>query len=677
MLPNRQVVKLNPAFFLFRGNAERSMRKCPYCQDRPTTCDRFTDMPLNEPVQTLAGLYSDLRDQAVAVNESAWDVEMERIGEAIAELDRQFGRLPRGRPDEGDEHHRQRRDAVHDIRNALGGVIGYASLIREESEDQDVTPDKALVDCLQALEDEAGRLLAGLSGKNPGPAEQDDESAEMLAEFERTGSSGRPDIHGRILVADDNQAGRELLVRQLQRKGHETMVAATGREALDLMSRSAPDMVLLDLMMPDMNGFEVLQAVRDDETLRNIPIIVITGLDDQEGVVACINAGAQDYLTKPVNGVILDARLRSCLERKQWHDREQAYQTKLERSYKFIRKVFGRYLSDDIVQRILDEEDGLKMGGGLQQVTIMMTDLRGFTALSRQLDPSQVVQLLNNYLGTVSRIIIDHGGTIDEFIGDAVLAIFGAPLSRPDDAERAVACAIEMQKAMWEVNRENQNQGLPEIEMGIGLNTGEVIVGNIGSEIRSKYGVVGHPVNLTGRIESFTVGGQILASEFTLAAAKGKVQAGRSFQVNAKGLAEPVTLYEVNGMGEPWNIHLEEFREELILLDPPLEIRFVEVSGKKMDGPERSAALVQLGQREGCIQVGEDLEPMSNIRAELVADGNKPVGQFYAKLTGTEDNAGVEQCFRFTFTSVGPGARQVLDQARGSERPGGSRGEDR
>jgi len=677
LLPNRQVVKLNPAFFLFRGNAERSMRKCPYCQDRPTTCDRFTDMPLNEPVQTLAGLYSDLRDQAVAVNESAWDVEMERIGEAIAELDRQFGRLPRGRPDEGDEHHRQRRDAVHDIRNALGGVIGYASLIREESEDQDVTPDKALVDCLQALEDEAGRLLAGLSGKNPGPAEQDDESAEMLAEFERTGSSGRPDIHGRILVADDNQAGRELLVRQLQRKGHETMVAATGREALDLMSRSAPDMVLLDLMMPDMNGFEVLQAVRDDETLRNIPIIVITGLDDQEGVVACINAGAQDYLTKPVNGVILDARLRSCLERKQWHDREQAYQTKLERSYKFIRKVFGRYLSDDIVQRILDEEDGLKMGGGLQQVTIMMTDLRGFTALSRQLDPSQVVQLLNNYLGTVSRIIIDHGGTIDEFIGDAVLAIFGAPLSRPDDAERAVACAIEMQKAMWEVNRENQNQGLPEIEMGIGLNTGEVIVGNIGSEIRSKYGVVGHPVNLTGRIESFTVGGQILASEFTLAAAKGKVQAGRSFQVNAKGLAEPVTLYEVNGMGEPWNIHLEEFREELILLDPPLEIRFVEVSGKKMDGPERSAALVQLGQREGCIQVGEDLEPMSNIRAELVADGNKPVGQFYAKLTGTEDNAGVEQCFRFTFTSVGPGARQVLDQARGSERPGGSRGEDR
>src|SRR5262249_47982148 len=151
-----------------------------------------------------------------------------------------------------------------------------------------------------------------------------------------------------------------------------------------------------------------------------------------------------------------------------------------------------------------------------RKLTIMMSDLRGFTATAERLKPEQVLGLLNNYLGTMADIIVHHQGTIDEFIGDAILVIFGAPLSHPDDARRAVACAIAMQQAMKGINEQNARAGLPAIEMGIALNTGEVIVGNIGSQKHIKYGVVGSHVNLTARIESNTAGGQILISQTTL-----------------------------------------------------------------------------------------------------------------------------------------------------------------
>ena len=144
-----------------------------------------------------------------------------------------------------------------------------------------------------------------------------------------------------------------------------------------------------------------------------------------------------------------------------------------------------------------------------------MSDLRGFTQVADRIPPDRVVRLLNNYLGTMADVILSFQGTIDEFIGDAILAIFGAPVQRGDDALRAVACAVEMQRAMERVNEFNRREGLPAVEMGIAIHTGEVVVGNIGSDKRAKYGDVGSPVNLTARIESYTVGGQILVSDRT------------------------------------------------------------------------------------------------------------------------------------------------------------------
>jgi class 3 adenylate cyclase len=179
----------------------------------------------------------------------------------------------------------------------------------------------------------------------------------------------------------------------------------------------------------------------------------------------------------------------------------------------FLKDMFGRYLSEEVTNTLLENPDLVNLGGEKRSVTIMMSDLRGFTSLAERLEPEQVVQILNTYFEIMVEVLLKYNATINEIIGDALLVIFGAPQKMPDRAERAIACAIEMQNAMVKVNEENRLQGLPEIEMGIGLNEDEVIVGNIGSSKRSKYGVVGSGVNMTSRIESYSVGGQILISD--------------------------------------------------------------------------------------------------------------------------------------------------------------------
>ena len=220
----------------------------------------------------------------------------------------------------------------------------------------------------------------------------------------------------------------------------------------------------------------------------------------------------------------------------------------LEARNHFISKVFGRYLTDEVANALLASPEALTLGGELRTVTILMSDLRGFTPMSQERTPEEVVQILNIYLGKMIDVITKHGGAIDEIIGDAILVLFGAPLAAEDDTERAVACALEMQAAMAEVNAINTRKDLPPLEMGIGINTGDVVVGNIGSEKRMKYSVVGDPVNLTARIESFTVGGQILISASTRQTLQDKVRIDGQLRVKMKGMSDPVTIYEAGGL---------------------------------------------------------------------------------------------------------------------------------
>jgi adenylate cyclase len=421
------------------------------------------------------------------------------------------------------------RDKRHDLMNVLAAIRGYSEMLQED-----------LGGDFEELNDTFSRLLKAVHTA----------SAEKGSEVSTSEAPVIASEPGFILAVDDLQENRELVARYLSRTGHIVVTAAGGEEALRTLEQTDVDVVLLDLIMPGMDGREVLHRIKEHPQWRATPVIMISGRQDMDGIIDCIESGADDYLFKPFNPVLLQARIKAGIERKRWHDREQQYRQQLERNEKFIRATFGRYLSDEIVTDILERPEGLELGGDLRRVTIMMSDIRGFTSLCEKLAPAQVVKMLNRYLGAMTDIIMAHHGTIDEFIGDAILAVFGAPKKREDDADQAVQCALAMQAAMADINAVNAREGLPEISTGIALHSGDVIAGNIGSERRSKYGFVGHAMNLTARVEEVTAGGEILISSGTAQELHGDYQFGSPRELNAKGIDQPITIQQILGIGK-------------------------------------------------------------------------------------------------------------------------------
>ena len=212
-----------------------------------------------------------------------------------------------------------------------------------------------------------------------------------------------------------------------------------------------------------------------------------------------------------------------------------------------IREIFGRYLSTEVVDEILKYPGGEELGGELREITILVSDIREFTRTTESLEPGRVLEIINRYLEKMTDIIMKHGGTIDEFTGDGILVFFGAPTFVPDHCKRAVACALEMQRAMDGLNTGNLRLGLPELQMGIGINSGELIVGNIGSEKRKKYGAVGLPINLAFRIQSEAEGGEILVSPTVFHKVGAELLVEGTRQCALKGIEQDVILYLVEG----------------------------------------------------------------------------------------------------------------------------------
>ena len=422
----------------------------------------------------------------------------------------------------------------HDLMNIFGAIRGYAEILYEDR----TLLHPAIVETLPAI-------LRALSA----PAVSAD-SVDTYLSKQQPAVAAKTAEPGVILAVDDMPENRDLVSRLLSKYKHTVITAESGEEALELLDTLGVDVVLLDLMMPGIGGAEVLRRMKANEQLRATPVVMISGRQDMDQIIACIQAGADDYLLKPFNPVLLQARIAAGIERKRWHDREAQYRRQLERSEKFIRATFGRYLSDDIVDEILASPEGLELGGDLREVTIMMSDIRGFTTLSEHLPPQQVVRLLNRYLGRMTDIILEHQGTIDEFLGDAVLAVFGAPRKADDDADRAVRCAIAMQAAMGEINAANEADGLPRLDMALALNTGSVVAGNIGSERRAKYGFVGHAMNVTSRIEDVSGPGEILISDSTLKKLPKAYSVGERRSLSVKGIAEMVVVYPILGVNE-------------------------------------------------------------------------------------------------------------------------------
>jgi adenylate cyclase len=342
----------------------------------------------------------------------------------------------------------------------------------------------------------------------------------------------------------------------------------------------------------------------------------------------------------------------------------------LERRNQFIRETFGRYTSDDIVGVLLDMPEGLKLGGEKRQVTLLMSDLRGFTALAERLEAAQVVALLNHYLSGMIEIIQSTGGTIDNIIGDAILVVFGAPMAMPDAAQRAVRCALEMQKAMEEVNEHNFQKGWPEIEMGIALHTGEAVVGNIGSTKRSKYGVVGQPVNLTARIESFTVGGQVLVSPTLIGAVDRGLLLGEEVKVHGKGMPKALKCRGLLGHEDYPELILKEEEPSFTTLNNPLPLDYVVLSDKSLTGQWQRATLVSISRRQAVVEAAGQLTPRTNIMLRFAGgNGEEKTAELYAKVMHPVDEASRRYLIHFTW--VPPDVQLKLQRLTGGYGKGG------
>src|SRR5215212_1962900 len=335
------------------------------------------------------------------------------------------------------------------------------------------------------------------------------EQGAHRAPQQRAPVSAEPEA-GSILVVDDDRVNRTLLARTLEALGHRVLTAADGSKALDLLQVEEPDIILLDIVMPVIDGVTVLARIKGDPALRAVPVIMISALEDSDSVVRCIELGAEDYLQKPFDPVLLRARIRAGLDKRRLQQLERAR----------VRDVFARFLPEAMVDEVLLRTDGdLRLGGVRLVSTALFADLRGFTRFAERTPPDNVIAVLNRYFGEMSDAVLDNGGTLVAFLGDGLIAVFGAPIECDDHADRAVAAAREM----LEVRLPRFNRWLREhgyggrFRMGIGMSSGPLMSGNVGSERRLEYTAIGDTVNTASRLEAMTktTGRSILVAEST------------------------------------------------------------------------------------------------------------------------------------------------------------------
>jgi adenylate cyclase len=300
---------------------------------------------------------------------------------------------------------------------------------------------------------------------------------------------------------------------------------------------------------------------------------------------------------------------------------------------------------------VLSSPEALELGGEEREVTMLMSDLRGFTAMAARMTPHEVIASLNQYLEAMLEVIGSFQGMIDEIIGDGILVIFGAPVLDPDHAEKAVACGLAMQLAMAELNRRMAADGKPALEMGVGIHTGRVIVGNIGSQRRTKYAAVGSNVNLAGRIESFTTSGQVLVSAATRERVKAPMRIDAEFKVEPKGVPQSVQLYEVGAIGVPFELALPIRSQEMEPLAEPVPVRFTLLEEKFLGRVVYEGVLTHLSAHDAGLRTEQVVAPLTNLWLTVDRAGGRPAGEIYGKVVGGEAGSGL---IRIRMTSVTP-----------------------
>ena len=333
-----------------------------------------------------------------------------------------------------------------------------------------------------------------------------------------------------LLIVDDNKVNRLLLARNLELQGHSVAAAENGRVALEMLHGERFDLVLLDMEMPEMNGFEMLERMVGDLQLRDLPVIVTSSLEDTGSVVRCIELGAEDYLPKPVNPVLLRARINASLEKKRLRDQQKA--------------MMRRFATPEVAQDL--QRSGFALGGKRVRASVMFSDIRGFTPLAESQPPEETIELLNTYYTLMFDAISGHGGIVSQMAGDGLMAIFGAPLALPDHCEAAVRAALEMIDLIRLFNTEQAAAGKPQIRIGVGIASGDMVAGYTGTNERATYTCIGDTVNLASRLEAHTkvAARAILIDGATHADLRG-VDVESLGSVEIRGKSQPVDVFAV------------------------------------------------------------------------------------------------------------------------------------
>jgi len=371
-----------------------------------------------------------------------------------------------------------------------------------------------------------------------------------------------------VLVVDDDPVTRQMLSGTLEERGHRVTTADDGRRGLDLVRSERFDVVLLDVLMPHLNGYDVLEHMKGDEELRHIPVVMVTSVDEIESAVRCIELGADDYLSKPIDPVLLIARVNAGLNKKRLHDLEQEHLEEVARLNRQLEARVEEQMAELVrtgeLRRFLPHQiaEGLMAGqlsptDGFQRrkLTLLFADLVGFTDLSDTLEPEELAEVLNEYLREMTAVAVARGGTLDNYIGDGLMVIFGAPVAEEESVQAwaALRAGFGMIARADELSAAIRDRGIPaDLRVRVGVNTGHCTVGVFGSDLLRAYKAVGFAVNVAARLQSEADPGTVLAGFRTYALVKDRVRAQSRGELTLKGAARPVEAWEILGLeGDP------------------------------------------------------------------------------------------------------------------------------
>ncbi len=340
------------------------------------------------------------------------------------------------------------------------------------------------------------------------------------------------DTVARLLIVEDNKVNRLLLSRSVETHGHHVTQVENGRAALQILRREPFDLLLLDIEMPEMDGFAVLEEMTADMDLQDLPVIVTSSVEGLDNIVRCIGLGAEDYLPKPVNPVLLKARIDASLEKKRLRDQ--------------LKELVRRFATSEVAQDL--QQSGFALGGKRVHASVMFADIRDFTPLVENQTPEDTIELLNAYFALMFEAIGSHGGVVNQMVGDGLMALFGAPLPLDDCAGSAVAAALEMIELIEQFNEERRAIQKREISIGIGIATGDVVAGYTGTQQRATYTGVGETVNLAARLEAYTKVARrnILIDESTQRSLKHRVPTDALGAVTFKGKGAAADVFAVS-----------------------------------------------------------------------------------------------------------------------------------